>query len=96
MIDRVCGGEFRLHDHWLAARRGYENVRPLACPRAWHSLLNHVGPFGVDSVVVPAWVSSSQRTSQRTVRLRLRVARAAHIDIALASEGRPLKRIKSL
>ena len=37
LIDRVRRGELRLHDHWLAARMGDENIRPLAGPRAWHS-----------------------------------------------------------
>ena len=49
----------------------------LACPSTWYRSLNHFGPLGVNSLIVPVGVSSYQRTSQRAVRLRFRVARGA-------------------
>ena len=95
LLDRAGGGELRLHDHRLAARRSDQNIRPPAGPRARHSLLDHVGPLGVDSPVGPVGIPSSQRTGQLIVRLRFRVARAAHAAMALAPDLRPLSLIKS-
>ena len=84
LLDRSGRSELRLHDHRLAARRSDENIGPLARARqGLQGLVNHVGPFCVDSPVVPVWIPSAQRTGQRAVRLRFGVARAAHAAMAL-------------
>ena len=59
----------------------------LRAPMLGASLMNHVGPLGVNRLVVPIGISSSQRTSQRTVRLRFRVARGAHTFVAFVTRS---------
>ena len=90
LLDRAGRGELGLHDHRLAERRVDQNIRLLpvpvpgtACWITWVRSAWTVLSFQLGFLRISA-------RAQRTVRLRFRVARAAHAVMARAPDCKPL------